>query len=210
MWEGLVLSAFLELILAFYPRDLLWGLLYRRDAPEVRTTLYSWITYISDPHRLWKFERNRWDGMCHACLVFSWTDLRKLFLRIHFIFFFQSSMIRKRYSAPTFFYVIWIELFGENPRKFHFQQPRLAPSLLLPNDMAENFPRFLLLWFLSIRSCSFNVIAAIVKVFRSPGSRGPRSDLVLVPWSRVGWGRFPVSVKLFIQLPQSKSLSTVP
>ena len=41
--------------------------------------------------------------MCHTCLVFSWTDLRKLFLRNHFIFFFQSTMIRKRYSAPTFF-----------------------------------------------------------------------------------------------------------
>ena len=26
----------------------------------------------------------------------------------------------------------------------------------------------------------------------------------------MGWGRFPVSVKLFIQLPRSKSLSTVP
>ena len=60
--------------------------------------------------------------------------------------------------------------------------------------MAENFPRLLLLCFLSIRSCSFNVTTAIVKVFRSPGSRGPWSDLVLVPWSRVGWGRFPVSV----------------
>ena len=103
MWERLVKSAFFELILAFYPRDLLWGLLYRRDAPEVRSTLYSWITYISDPHKLWKFERNRWDGMCHACLVFSWTDLWKLFLRIHFIFFSQSTMICKRYSAPTFF-----------------------------------------------------------------------------------------------------------
>ena len=41
--------------------------------------------------------------MCHACLVFTWTDLQKLFLRNHFIFFFQSTMIRKRYSAPTFF-----------------------------------------------------------------------------------------------------------
>ena len=150
--------------------------------------------------------------MCHACLVFSWTDLRKLFLRNHFIFFFQSTMIRKRYSAPYLFYVIWIELFEEleNTRKFHFHQPRLVPALLLPKDMAENFPRFLLLCFLSIRSCSFNVTAAIVKVFKSPGSRGPRSDLVLVPWSRMGWGRFPVSVKLFIQLPRSKSLSTVP
>ena len=148
--------------------------------------------------------------MRHACLVFTRTDLEKLSLRNHFIFLFQSTMIRKRYSAFHLFYVVWIELFEENPRKCHFHQPRLVPALLLPNDMAENFPRFLLLCFLSIRSCSFNVIAAIVKVFRSPGSRGPRSDLVLVPWSRVGWGRFPVSVKLFIQLPRSKSLSTVP
>ena len=115
-------------------------------------------------------------------------------------------------QRPYLFFVVWIELFEENPRKFHFHryQPRLLPALLLPHDMAENFPRFLLLCFLSIRSCFFNVTAAIVKVFRSPGSRGPRSDLVLVPWSRVGWGHFPVSVKLFIQLPRSKSLLTVP
>ena len=126
MWEGLVLSAFFELILALYSRDLLWGLLYRRDAPEVRTTLYSWITYISDPHRLWKFERNRWDGMCHACLVFSWTDLRKLFLRIHFIFFFQSSMIRKRYSAPTFFMLFESNSLGKIQGSFIFNNHGLC------------------------------------------------------------------------------------
>ena len=84
-------------------------------------------------------------------------------------------------------------------------------TLLLPKDMAENFPRFpIFLCFSSIRLCSFNVTAAIVKVFRSPGSIGPRSDLVLVPRSRVGKGRSPVSVKLFIQLFRLKSLSTVP
>ena len=106
-------------------------------------------------------------------------------------------MIRKRYSTPYLFYAIWIELFEENPKESHFHQPRLVLALLLSNDVAENFPRFLLLCFLSIRSCFFNVTAAIVKVSRSPGSRGPQSDLVLVPWSRVGWGRFPVSVKRF-------------
>ena len=83
-------------------------------------------------------------------------------------------------------------------------------TLLLPKDMAENFPRFPTLCFSSIRLCSFNVTAAIVKVFRSPGSIGPRSDLVLVPRSRVGKGRSSVSVKLFIQLFRLKSLSTVP
>ena len=41
--------------------------------------------------------------MRHACLVFPWTDLQKLFLRNHFIFFFQSTMIRKRYSTLPFF-----------------------------------------------------------------------------------------------------------
>ena len=54
-------------------------------------------------------------------------------------------------------------------------------DVLLRKDMVENSPRFLLLCFLLIRSCSFNVSAAIVKVFRSPGSKGPRSDLVIVP-----------------------------
>ena len=149
-----------------------------------------------------------------ACVTPAWSFrgqiLQKLFLRNRLIFFIQSTMIRKRYSAPYLFYVIWIEIFEENTTKFHFHQPRLLPALLLPSDMAENFPLFLLLCFLSMRSCSFNVTAAIVKVFRYPGSRGLRSDLVLVPWSRVGWYRFPVSVKLFIQLPRSKSLSTVP
>ena len=56
-------------------------------------------------------------------------------------------------------------------------------ALLLPKDMADNFPRFLLLCFSSIRSCSFNVTTAIVKVFRSPGSRGPPYDLVPVPYN---------------------------
>ena len=128
----------------------------------------------------------------------------------HFTFFLQSTMARKRYSTPYLFYVLWIELFEENLKNFYFHQPRLVLALLLPSDMVENFPRFLLLCFLSIRSCSFNVAAAIVRVFRSPCSRGPRSDLVLVPWSRVGQGRSPVSVKLFIQLTRSKSFSTVP
>ena len=104
----------------------------------------------------------------------------------HFIFFFQSTMTRKRYSTPYLFYVLWIELFEKNLKNFYFHQPRLVLALLLPSDMVENFPRFLLLCFLSIRSCSFNVAVAVVKVFRSPGSRGQWSDLVLVPWSRVG------------------------
>ena len=95
--------------------------------------------------------------------------------------------------------------------KFHFHQPRLVLTLLLPKDMAENFPRFpIFLCFSSIRLCSFNVTVAIMRVFRSPGSIGPRSDLMLVPRSRVGKGRSPVSVKLFIQLFRLKSLSTVP
>ena len=111
---------------------------------------------------------------------------RSSFQKNHFIFFFQSTMTRKRYSTPYLFYVLWIELFEKNLKNFYFHQPRLVLALLLPNDMVENFPRFLLMCFLSISSCSFNVTAAIVKVFRSPCSRSPRSDLVLVPGSRVG------------------------
>ena len=72
--------------------------------------------------------------------------------------------------APYLFYVLWVELFEENPRNFYFHQPRLMLALLLSKDMAENIPHFPLLCFLSITSCSFNVTAAIVKVFRSPGS----------------------------------------
>ena len=150
-----------------------------------------------------------------ACVTPAWSSrgqtYKSSFWRTISYFSFRALWFAND-TAPLPFYVIWIELFEENPRQFHFHryQPRLLLALLLPNDMAENFPRFLLLCFLSIRSCSFNVIAAIVNVFRSPGSRGPRSDLALAPWSRVGWGRFPVSVKLFIQLPRSKSLSTVP
>ena len=149
-----------------------------------------------------------------TCVTPAWSSraqtYRSSFWGTISYFSFRVLWFANDIAPLPIFFVVWIELFEENPRKFHFHQPRLVPALLLPNDIAENFPRFLLLCFLSIRSCSFNVIAAIVKVFRSPGSRGPRSDLVLVPWSRVGWGRFPVSVKLFIQLPRSKSLSTVP
>ena len=72
-------------------------------------------------------------------------------------FFIQGTMTRKRYSTPYLFYVLWIELFEENPKKFHFHQPWLVLALLLPNDMVESFPRFPLLCLLSVRSCSFNV-----------------------------------------------------
>ena len=43
-------------------------------------------------------------------------------------------------------------------KEVSFHRPQLVPALLLPNDMAENFPGFPLLCFLSIRSCSFSVI----------------------------------------------------
>ena len=33
---------------------------------------------LSDSHKLWKFERNRWNSMCHACPVLSWTDSQML------------------------------------------------------------------------------------------------------------------------------------
>ena len=49
-------------------------------------------------------------------------------------------MIRKQYSTPYLFYVLLIELFEENRKKFHFHQPRLVLALLLPKDMAKKFP----------------------------------------------------------------------
>ena len=71
--------------------------------------------------------------------------------------------------------------------------------------------------FFSSRCCHCDYVLASwsvrVEVFRSLGSRGLRSDLILVPWSWVGYGRSPVSVKLFIQLPRLKRiivLSLVP
>ena len=55
VWERLVGGAFFELILAFYLRDLSWGLLYPKDEPKVRTTLYSLITYWpSQTVKVWK------------------------------------------------------------------------------------------------------------------------------------------------------------
>ena len=76
--------------------------------------------------------------------------------------------------------------------------------------MAENFPRFLLLYFLSIRSCSFNVIAAIVNEFRSPGSRGPRSDPGTSTLKSGGLGSFSSFFKAVYTAASIESLSTVP
>ena len=72
-------------------------------------------------------------------------------------FSFRTQWLANDTAPPTFFYVLWIELFEENPKKFHFHQPWLVLALLLPNDMVESFPRFPLLCLLSVRSCSFNV-----------------------------------------------------
>ena len=55
-WERFVGGTFFELNLAFYPRDL-----------------------MCDPHKLWKFERNWWDGMCHAFPALSLTHLKAIF-----------------------------------------------------------------------------------------------------------------------------------
>ena len=72
-------------------------------------------------------------------------------------FSFRAQWLAKDITPPTFFQVLWIELFEENPKKFHFHQPRLVLAVLLPNIMVKNFPRFPLLCLLSVRSCSFNV-----------------------------------------------------
>ena len=119
-----------------------------------------------------------------ACVTPAWSSrgqtYRSSFWGTISYFSFRALWFANNIAPPTFFYVIWIELFEENLRKFHFHQPRLLPALLLPEDMAENFPLFLLLCFLSMRSCSFNVTAAIVKVFRYPGSKGDILHLIIL------------------------------
>ena len=78
------------------------------------------------------------------------------------------TLLNKRNAPPTFLCPFNRTLQG-NFKKIHFHQPRLMLAVLHLKDMVENSPRFLLLRL--IRSCSFNVSATIVKVFRSPGSK---------------------------------------
>ena len=72
LWEKFVRSAFFELIWHFTPGIWCGG----SNTPGMsREPEPVWILEkLSDPHKLWKFERNRWNGMCHACPVLSSTD----------------------------------------------------------------------------------------------------------------------------------------
>ena len=55
-------------------------------------------------------------------------------------FSFRTQWLANDTAPPTFFYVLWIELFEENPKKFHFHQPWLVLALLLPIRYGRKFP----------------------------------------------------------------------
>ena len=174
MWERLVGSAFFELNFSLLPQ----GFVVRALMPQEWTQSPKHSVFLNNLMSLINCESLKEIGEM-ACVTPARSSrgqtYRSSFQGTISYFSFRTQWLANDTAPPTFFYVLWIELFEENPKKFHFHQPWLVLALLLPIRYGRKFPAL----------SAFVLVVGQIVFFQC------YSTPVLLRWSTLLWdGRF--------------------